>query len=52
MKLKTVPVIYRHDLVSFISVPSIMVRLERYLKAPKSIIKGPKQVSQIYTQGH
>ena len=37
-KLKTVPVVHRHVLVSYINVPSIMVRLERYLKAPQSII--------------
>ena len=37
-KLKTVPVVHRHVLVYYISVPSIMVRLERYLKAPQSII--------------
>ena len=37
-KLKTVPVVHRHVLVSYINVPSIMVRLERYLKASQSII--------------
>ena len=35
---KTIPVVPRLALVSYISVPSIMVRLEKYLKAPQSII--------------
>ena len=35
---KVIPVVPRLALVSYISVPSIMVRLERYLKAPQSII--------------
>ena len=34
---KKVPIEPRHALVSYISAPSIMVKLERYLYAPKSI---------------
>ena len=35
---KMIPLVPRLALVSYISVPSIMVRLEGYLKAPQSII--------------